>query len=164
MPEYIEDEEFTLERAHKYMNDFEKTLLEICPNPGNVRLLELDKEYTNSELRHLLQTFGSYLATLSYNQKKIEAECNLLKKALKTGTAQAMLAQRPEGSTVTEKEAFLLKTNQSLMYARKMEIINEMYLDLIKGWVDAYDNAYTAVSRIVSVEDIEGRATSARTA
>lgn len=145
-------EDFTIEKAYQQIEEFETKLKLICPSPNEVRLLELGKEYTNPELRALLQTFGSYLASLRALQGKISAEGNMLKKALKTGMAMATLAQHPEGSTVAEKEAKLLNDNVQLMHVRKMQIKSEMYLDIIKGWVDAYDDAYTAVSRIVSLQ------------
>lgn len=148
----IPDEPFTIDGTRKEGEEFEKKLKEICPCPGETRLLELNKEYTNPELRDLLQRYGSYLASLRYNQAKLEAECNMLKKALKTGMSVAMMESKPEGNSLTEKEASILSSNEALKYGRKMEIKNEYYLDIINGWVDAYNDAYTAVSRIVSLQ------------
>jgi hypothetical protein len=57
-----------------------------------------------------------------------------------------------EASSVSGKEALVLADNETFREIRKMQIENEAILLCLKGWREAYEAAYTSISRIVSLE------------
>src|SRR3989304_4475578 len=146
---------FTIEGARKELDEFEKNLEQFAPNPINNRLLSLDHEYTMIELRGLLQHFGSYLATLTVIQGRIEAECQIIHKGLKTGLDIASLNPEIKANTITGKEAEIMASNENFAALKRLEIRIEARLAIIKGWTKAYEWAYTAASRIFSVDSVE---------
>ena len=148
----LTSEGFTVENARKKVDLFEKDLEQMVANPAAQRLINIDVEYTPTELRDLLQHFGSYLATLDALQGKMEAECHLLQKGLKTGIAVSIASKKPKTGTISGDEAEILLASANLRSLKKMEIENEACLLLLKGWIKAYTDAYTAVSRIISIE------------
>lgn len=146
----------TIESARKDLDEFQTGLLEkIAPNPAANRLLSLDHEYTMVEIRDLLQHFGSYLASLIAIQGRIEAEQTIISKALKIGIGIAILEPEIKSSSITGKEAELLSKNEDFAGLKRLEIKNEARLTLVKSWVKAYEAAYTAASRIFSVDSTE---------
>lgn len=148
-------EGFTVENARANLDQFEALLEASVPNPYKQRLLDLNHEYTMVELRQLLQQFSSYLASLCAVQGKVEAEYTLIKKGLKTGLDVASLDGNLKSSTVTGREAELILNNEDFAKLKRMEIYNEANLQLVNGWVKAYQAAYTGASRIFSVDSVE---------
>lgn len=149
MDEY---EGFTVEGARKHLDTFKEQLSKLVPDPATTRFLIPDKEYMPVELRDFLQLFGGYLGTLYPIEAQIKADCHIVKEGLKTGLSVAMVNTEGKYSTVKDKESTVLAGNEILLHYRKLQIENEACLELISGWVKAYDALYTAVSRIISIQ------------
>lgn len=135
----------------KHLDELEADLEKQIPNPGKVRLLDLDKEYLPAELRDLLQHFGSYLSNLHHIEAIIEAQGHALREGFKTGLTVAMAQSNSSASTVSGKEAEVLANNELLRDTRKMQIDHEATLILIKGWRQAYEQAFQTVSRLITL-------------
>lgn len=145
------EEHFTIEGARDKVDAFERDLAKMVPNPRQQRLLDLDKDYTEYELQGLLQKFGSYLATLDSMEGKMESECHLLKEGLKSGVAVLAAKSESKEKTITAREAEVLADSSGLRVIRKWQIENEACLLALKGWRRAYEDAYAATSRIISL-------------
>jgi hypothetical protein len=145
----------TIASARKDLDEFVKILEQIAPNPASNRLLAIDHEYSMVEIRDLLQHFGSYLASLIGIQGRIEAEQTIISKALKIGISIAILKPEIQSTTISGKEAELLSQDDGFAETKRLEIKNEARLTLVKSWVKAYEAAYTAASRIFSVDSTE---------
>lgn len=144
-------EPFTLDGARQKVDKFEEDLGKLVPNPRYQRLIQIEREYTPTELSDLLQQFGSYLATLHATEGKIESECHLLKEGYKTGMSVAVAKTETSATTLAGKEAEVLVGNEGFREIRKMQIENEAILVTIKGWRLAYEAAYASISRIISL-------------
>lgn len=145
---------FTIEAAKESLEQFTKYMEQRVPNPVTSILIDINHEYTMIELRSLLQQFSSHLATLCGIQGQVEAEYTLIKKGLKTGLDVASLGDETK-STVTEKEAKLISSNDEFARWKRIEIFMEGNLIQVKSWVKAYEAAYTGASRIFSVDSVE---------
>jgi hypothetical protein len=143
-------EPYSVAVATEKLDEFQKSLEMLIPNPSNYRLLDLNREYTPQELRDLLQKYGSYVATLCSLEGRLEAESVLVDKGLKTGLAVAITQLDPK-TTIAAREAEVLASSDTFRDLRKMQIYNEAYSALLKGWKDAYQQAYTTVSRLISL-------------
>ena len=137
-------------RTFDKLDAFEADLEKMMPNPGKVRLIDINKEYSPTELQDMLQHFGSYLATLHWNVAMIEAQTHALKESLKTGLQVRVVGADPK-LTVSAREAEVLAGDELLRDTRRLQIDNESVLILAKGWLSAYEAAYAAISRIVSL-------------
>jgi len=135
----------------KHLDELEADLEKQMPNPGKVRLIELDKEYLPTELRDLLQRFGSYLANLYHIEAMVEAQGHALREGFKTGLTVAIAQSGSTANTVTAKEAEVLANNELLRDTRKMQIDHEATLILIKGWRTSYEQAHQTVSRLITL-------------
>lgn len=135
----------------KHLDDLEEDLAKQIPNPGKVRLIELDREYLPSELRDLLQRFGSYLANLNHIEAMVEAQNHALKEGLKTAMSVAMAKSESTAKTVSGVEADVMASNELLRDTRKMQIDHEATLILIRGWRTAYEQAHQTVSRLITL-------------
>lgn len=141
--------------VYKKLDEFEKDLAQMVPNPGEYRLLKLEGEYTPVELSDMLQHFGSYLANLHYMEAMIEAQCHGLKEGFKTGLQVAMASSESEAKTVAAREGEVLANNELLKENRRNQINQEACLILIKGWREAYEIAWQTVSRIITLRQSE---------
>lgn len=148
--------QFTIEEARAYVDAFVVELAKICEDPSTVRLLKIGEEYTPEQLQELLQRYGSYIGSLINTEKKIGADIYLLKQSYRTGMDIAM-AKEVFPATVTAqrtREAFILaKDEMGAPYrtAKTLLIKEEACYQVVKGWREAYEAAYAAVSRIVSL-------------
>lgn len=138
--------------VYKRIADFEQELTKLMPNPGNYRLIDLDKTYTTAELRDMLQRFGSYLSTLHHMEGLVESRCHALKEGLKTGLQVAMSQHEAKASSVAEKEGQVMFGSETLKQARRMQIDEEACLAIVKGWRQSYDQAWNTVSRLITLE------------
>jgi len=130
-------------------------------NPAKARLIEHNREYTPVELRGLLQLFGSNLAILHAIQAKTDAQGYALDESFKVGMKIA-IKEIPGGDTIASKEGTILQQNALFKQTKRMAINHESVLITIKGWVKAYEAAYTAVSRMLSMDLGEMEMTSVR--
>lgn len=144
-------EDFTVDRAREKLDEFQASLEKLVPNPSSYRLLDLDREYTPVELRDILQRYSSYLATLYSLRGRIRAESIIVDRGFKTGMAVARSQNPAKTTTIADKEADILANNEGFRELKKMQIFNETYEALIDGWIEAYGQAYSGVSRIISL-------------
>lgn len=151
MDPVIENQDWGWWTVFKRLDEFELDLEKLVPNPGKQRLIDLDHEYTPAELRELLQRFGSYLASLHNLEGKIEGQCHALREGFKNGIAIAVANSESKTSTITGKEAEVLASNELFKQTKRMQIDHEATLLVIKGWRQAYEQAWATVSRIISL-------------
>lgn len=138
--------------AFKRIADQEKELEQMgIPDPGKYRLIQADHQYSPEELRKLLQTFGGYLANLYAVENKLLAQKSALEKALKTGLQVATQQIEEKKTTVKDKEAAVLSSNELLLNTRRLEIDTGSAYDLVSGWRKAYESAYNAASRLITL-------------
>lgn len=144
-------EPYSVQLAQEKLDEFQKSLEMLVPNPSGYRLLDLNREYTPQELRDLLQKYGSYVATLCSLEGRLEAESVLVDKGLKTGLSVAVTQLDSKTTTVSGREAEILASNEMFRDLKKLQIYNEAYMALLKGWKDAYQQGYSTVSRLISL-------------
>lgn len=144
-------ESFSIEEAREKLDQFQAQLEQLVPNPSGYRLLDIGKEYIPTELRDLLQCYGSYLANLHALEGRIEAEALIVDRGLKTGLSVAVGQSDSKATTITAKEAEVFASNPAFRDLKKLQIYNDSYLALIKGWREAYSSAYATVSRLISL-------------
>lgn len=144
-------EDYSIEGARLKLDEFQSQLEQLIPNPSTYRLLDLEKEYTPTELRDLLQRYGSYLSNLYALEGRIEAEALLVDRGFKTGLAVAVAQSESKTSTISGKEAEILASNSAFRDLKKLQIYNDSYITLIKGWREAYQQGYNTVSRLISL-------------
>lgn len=137
---------------YKKIDEVEEQLASMMPHPGKGRLIDIDKEYLPSELRDLLQRFGSYLATLHYQQGMLEAQVHGIKEGFKTSMNVALSQLDSKAATVSVREGEVISSNALLRETRKMWIEREAVLLLLQGWVKSFEAAYASISRIASIE------------
>lgn len=133
----------------KKLDEFEADLERMMPHPGKVRLLDLDREYTPTELRDLLQRFGSYLSNLHHLEAMIEAQGHALRESYKVSMGVAI--RDLEAGTLRDREAEVLSGSETFKQTKRMEIEHQSTLTLIKGWRVAYEQAWSTVSRLISL-------------
>lgn len=119
-------------------------------NPAKSRLINHNHEYTSGELRGLLQYLGSCVSVLHTMVAKTEAQGYALDDSFKVGMQKAI--KDITGPTLTEREATVLDQNEIFRRTKKMSINHKAILTLLKGWVKSYEAAYTAVSRMMSLD------------
>lgn len=136
----------------KRLDEFEADLAKVVPNPGSGRLLDLYKEYTPDEMRSMLQCYGSYISTLHHTEAMIEAQYIALKQGLKTGMNVMVSQYQGSQTTIAGKEGEIISDNELMRNTRRMEIDHEAFLTLIKGWREAYQQAWSTISRIISLK------------
>lgn len=149
--------DFTIEEGRAFLLDFERRLAEYVPNPNNNRLVSGEVEYSPDELQQLLQTFSGYVASLSGLLGRMEAEDNILKKGYKNTLRIAVAGFQSTATSVSGKESDFLASDAGAPY-RKVSgdiIKQESCLMLTRGWLKAYESAYTGISRVVSVMESE---------
>ena len=134
------------------LEQFAAQLEELVPNPVKRRLINTEHEYTALELKDLLQMLGSHLATLTAVAGKLEAECHLLKETFKKDMSMALARNATSATQVAIKEGEILVINKELQQIKYMQIESEAFFLLVKSWRNAYDDAYTSISRIVTLE------------
>lgn len=144
-------EDFSIASARQKLDNFKDQLEKLVPNPGANRLLDLNREYTPDELRSLLQQFGSYISSLAAVVGQIEAEHLIVSEGLKTGMEIAMEQMELKGTTITQRKAELMANDSRFADLRKLEIMNEAMLALVRGWLKSYESAYASVSRIITL-------------
>lgn len=135
----------------KDIDDYEREIGKIIPDPVKNPLIQTDHEYTPTELSDMLQQLGSYLSILYAHESKVEAHCNALREGFKTGLQVAMARYETESKTVKGQEAEILSGNELFLQTKRMEIKDESILLVISGWRKAYEQAYATISRIVSL-------------
>lgn len=135
------------------IDEFEADLEKMVPHPVKQRLIDIDKEYTPTELSDLLQKFGSYLAILHHTEGVVEAQCHALKEGFKTGlsVATAKYESKSKTTAVTAKEAEVLAGNELLKQTRRLQIDNEACLIIVKSWRQSYEQAFATASRLVTL-------------
>jgi Arc/MetJ family transcription regulator len=134
------------------LSQWEAYLESRVPSPIKNRLIQVDNEFTLSELKDMLQILGSHIATLVAIAGKQQAECHLLKETFKKSMSRALANHRSEATQVTIKEAEVLEASEVLQLIKDDQLESEACFMFTKSWVDAYEDAYTSISRIVSVE------------
>ena len=144
-------ESYSVDGARVKLDEFQAQIEKIVPNPGAYRLLDIGKEYTPQELRDLLQRYGSYLANLYAIEGRLEAEALLVDRGFKTGLAVAVTQLDSKTTTVSGRESEVLASNQGFRDLKKLQIYNESYMALLKGWREAYAQAYATVSRLITL-------------
>jgi hypothetical protein len=132
------------------INNLEKNLSQEIPNPSKF-YLDLDKEYTPSELRDLIQHFGSYLALLTKRESIWEAQCHALKQSYDNGLAIAVALSDVKSSTAKGKEAQALANNELLIETKRMQISYESALIVVQGWRKSYEHLYALASRLITL-------------
>lgn len=133
------------------LDQYEVELAALVPNPSNTNLIELNREYTPTELQDLLQKYGSYLSTIHYIEGKLEAQCHAIKESFKTGVSVAMAESELSATSVTGKEAEVVAGSEIFRETRKLQIANESQLLLLKGWRESYETAWNTISRIITL-------------
>lgn len=136
----------------KDIDEIEIDLEKLMVHPGKERLIEIGKEYNPTELRDMLQTFGSNVSTLHVIEGKISGHCHGLREGFKTGMAIAIARLDSKAATITAKENEILDKQELFRDTKKLQIKNEACLELVQGWRKAYENAWSTVSRIISLE------------
>lgn len=132
--------------------DIEKELTSMgIPDPSKYRLISIDHQYTPSELRDLLQKFGSYLSNLFAVEQKLVAQNHALKEGLKTGLKVAMQNLEDKKGSVTDRESEVLSNNELLLNTRRLEIDTASLMELVSGWRKAYESAYATASRLITL-------------
>lgn len=134
------------------LEQFEAHLEGLVPNPVKRRLINVEREYSALELKDLLQVLGSHLATLTTIAGKLEAECHLIKETYKKGMAMAMASQSSTATQVAVREAEVLCGSVPLQQLKDQQIDSEAFYIMTKSWRNAYEDAYNAISRIVTLE------------
>lgn len=89
------------------------------------------------------------------------AEDNVYKKGYKNTLRIAVAGFQSTANSVSGKEAEFLASEEGAPY-RKVAgdmIKQESCLMLVRGWLRAYESAYTGVSRVVSVMESEANVT-----
>lgn len=145
--------DFTIEDGLAFFADFERRLSEYVPDPTNRRLINGDSEYTSDELASMLQEFGAYVANLSALEGKMLGQENILKKGYKNALQIALAGFTSTATSVSGKEADFMASDEGVRF-RKLQgdmINSESCLMLVRGWLKSYHEAYTAVSRVVTV-------------
>lgn len=132
------------------MDSVEASLEKEMLNPAKARLINHNQEYTGAELRAQLQYLGSCLSVLHATVAKTEAQGYALDESFKMGMKVAI--KDVAGPTLAERESTVLTQNEVFRKTKKMGINHEALLILLKGWVKAYEAAYTAISRMLSMD------------
>lgn len=138
------------QRVFEEINNLEKSLSHEMPNPSQL-YLDLNKEYTPSELRDLIQHFGSYLATLAKRESIWEAQCHALKQSYDNGLAITMARNELKSSTAKGKEAEALSMSEQLIETKQWQISYESALIVIQGWRKSYEHLYALASRLITL-------------
>lgn len=134
------------------MEDVEHQLEQLMPNPGKHTLIERGKEYTPQELESLLQDFGGYLSLLHVMLGKNAGSAHALKQGYNASIQVGLANQEAKQGSVTAREGELLADNELLKQTKRMQIQSESIMEMLKGWVDAYENAWNTVSRMITVQ------------
>lgn len=153
--------DFTIEEGRTFLADFERRLNDYVPNPTIRRLVTGDVEYSPDELTQMLQAYSGYIASLSGLLGKMEAEDNILKKGYKNTLRIAVAGFSSTANSVSGKEAEFLASDEGASY-RKVSgdiIKQESCLMLTRGWLRAYESAYTGISRVVTIMESEANVT-----
>lgn len=138
------------QETFKKLDEVEAELEIQCPNPRKVRLIEIHKEYNPTEIQDMLQAFGSHIAYLTAFVATLEAQTHALKETYKAGIQVAVSKIDPKLS-LTAREGEVLATQDIFNSTKKLQIVNESALIMAKGWLEAYEAAYTTVSRMVTL-------------
>ena len=116
----------------------------------------LDKAANASpaQLASMLQEFGSYLAFLEAQLGAIAGRRSALDAVYK---AAVMVQTANIGGKTSEKakEAQVLSENETLRQTKRLAIETDMLYETANGMCEAYQRAYDAVSRIVTVQTAE---------
>lgn len=153
--------DFTIEEGRTFLADFETRLNDYVPNPTARRLVSGEVEYTPEELTGMLQAFSGYIASLSGLLGKMEAEDNIMKKGYRNTLRIAVAGFQSRANSVSGKEAEFLASDEGATY-RKVAgdiIKQESCMMLTRGWLKAYESAYTGISRVITVMESEANAT-----
>lgn len=135
----------------KSLDEFVEYLKRFVPDPSEERLVAIDKEYNPIELQDLLQKFGSCLSILYREEGILEAHCVALKESYKAGISVAIAQSESKATTHIGKESEILAENNTFRNTRKLQIVAESQLELIKGWRHSYEWAWDTISRIISL-------------
>lgn len=138
--------------VYKRLSDFEDELSALVPNPAKQRLIDVKDSYTTTQLRDMLQHFGSYLSTLHNMEGLVEARCHALKEGLKTGLQVAVSQSESKASSVTAREGEIMSTSEVFKMTRKMQIEEEACLLLVTGWRKSYEAGWNTISRLITQE------------
>lgn len=142
--------------VYEKLDDYERTTLRaICPSPGATPLLDIGREYTATELADLLQHFGSYLASIHYQEAMLGSKVHALKESYRTGMQVAMARQDTKSKSVGAAEGEILASNDQFSNLRKMQIEAEAALILVKGWIESYEAAYNTISRLITLHGVD---------
>lgn len=149
--------DFTIEEGRAFIANFEEQLAAYVPNPTNRRLIQGEQEYTPDELAQMLQEYGGFVSNLSALEGKMMAEENVYKKGYKSTLRIAVAGFASTATSVSGKEAEFLASEEGDQFRKINGIIikQESCLMIVRGWLKAYHEAYTAVSRVVTVVTAE---------
>lgn len=147
---------FTVEGAQKELDEFKKSIEHVVPNPINYRVIDPKKDYSTDEIKKLLQEFGSYLSYLHAFIGRLSGEYTIVNKGLKNGLAVAILdPELANLKTLAEREAHILANSPDFAHYKKMEIVAEAEIEMLKGWAKGFETAYAAVSRMLSASEAD---------
>jgi hypothetical protein len=148
-------------RASANLQRFATQLGAYVPDPTNKRLMDPEAEYTPQQLQWMLQEYGSYISNLSAVKGKMEAEGLTLRRSSKL-TRQIVMGRYCSGQgTRAAQEAQVMASEWGTVLIKNEEdmIMTDSCLIFIKGWLEAYKQAYTSASRVVEIMKAEANAT-----
>lgn len=142
--------DFDIMSAYNEIDEMEKALETIGPNPITTRLIDTRHEYTIDELKINIQQIGSCLSSLHAIRGKITGRAHALKESINNAVDQTMVTLVSEQTSVTGKRAEILASNTSFKSARELQIAEEARLEVVQGWTRAYTTAWETISRMIT--------------
>lgn len=132
----------------KSLDELEAKLTKVMLNPDQQPLLD-DRDKSPSELSELIQRYGGYISYLQGIAGRLRAEALALRESYKTGMAVSTAAIKTGSEKA--KEAQVLESNELFRQTKRLEIQTEAALEMVEGWIKAYDIAWQSVSRTVTL-------------
>lgn len=153
--------DFTIEEGREFIADFQVRMNAFVPDPTPRRLVSGDVEYSPDEIIQMLQEYSGYISNLCALEGRMMAEENVMKKGYKNGLRIAVAGFQSTATSVSGKESEFLASEEGATYRRVAgDIIKqESCLMIVRGWIKAYESAYTGISRVVTVVESEANAT-----
>lgn len=157
--EDIRQRDFNYE-AQINLQRFAFELGKYVPDPTNIRLLDPDADYTPMDLQGFLQTFTAYISNLAALKRRMEAELLIQKRSAKN-YKQLVISQCSGRGSVSSQisEAIASEQGTRILEDELGLIKQESCLTFLKGWLEAYQQAYAGASRCVEVLKAESQAT-----
>ena len=156
----IRDVDFNAD-AQANLQRFAVELGKYVPDPSDKRLLDPDADYSPMQLQQFLQTFGAYISNLAALKRRMEAELLIQKRSAKATKMVTMARHRSGIGSVGQQEGEILASEHGTRILEdELNLIKqESCLTFLKGWLEAYEQAYASASRVVEVLKAESQAT-----